>query len=112
VTQQLSSKASGRGVNTAEKTGGGAALGALIGGVAGGGLGAGIGALSGGALGAGSNGLTRGKEIDLKPKQLLQFRTGAQFDVTVSVRNGQQIPPIAAAGTGLAVRPASAQSRP
>lgn len=92
ITAPLSSKTAGRGTNTVAKTGGGAAVGAIIGALAGGGSGAAIGAASGGALGAGTNAVTRGKEIDLKPEQLLQFHTGAPLDVTVSVRNGQQLP--------------------
>jgi hypothetical protein len=75
VTQGLSSKGAGRGTNTAAKTSGGAALGAVVGALAGGGAGAGIGAASGGALGLGTNLFTHGKEIDLKPEQLLEFRT-------------------------------------
>jgi uncharacterized protein YcfJ len=75
VTQELSSKAAGRGANTAAKTGGGAVLGGVIGALAGGGRGAAIGAASGGALGAGTNTITRGQEIDVKPEQLLQFKT-------------------------------------
>ncbi len=93
LTTPLSSKTVGRGTNTAEKTGGGAAVGAIIGALAGGGSGTAIGAVSGGALGAGTNAVTRGKEIALNPEQLLQFRTGASLDVTVTLRNGQQLPP-------------------
>ena len=92
VTQPLSSQAAGRGANTAEKTGGGAALGAIVGAVAGGGTGAGIGALSGGALGAGTNAVTRGKEIIIKPEQVLQFRTSAPAQTTVVIRDGHQVP--------------------
>jgi hypothetical protein len=95
VTQELSSKAGGRGVNTAEKTGGGAALGAVVGALAGGGAGAGIGALAGGGLGAGSNAITRGKDIDVKPEQLLQFRLAVPFETTVLLRNGRQVIPSA-----------------
>ena len=93
LTQQLSSKGAGRGANTAAKTGGGAAFGAIVGGLAGGGTGAGIGAASGGALGLGANIFTHGKEIDLKPEQLLQFRTAAPLDVTISLINGHQVLP-------------------
>lgn len=95
LTQQLSSKANGRGANTVEKAGGGAALGAVVGAIAGGGTGAGIGAASGGALGLGANAITRGKEIDLKPEQLLQFRTAAPLDVKIMLVDGQQIIPAA-----------------
>ena len=95
LTQQLSSKGAGRGANTAAKTGGGAVFGAIVGGLAGGGTGAGIGAASGGALGLGANIVTHGKEIDLKPEQLLEFRTAAPLDVTISLINGHQVLPSA-----------------
>ena len=112
VTEPLSSKAAGRGANTAAKTGGGAALGAVIGAVAGGGAGAGIGALSGGALGGGSNALSRGKEIDLKPEQLLQFRISAPLEVTIMLVDGRQLVPVPATSAPLQTRqgePSAAQ---
>ncbi|MGC8549801.1 MAG: BON domain-containing protein [Acidobacteriaceae bacterium] len=92
ITDPISSQGKGRGKNTAEKAGGGALLGTIIGAIAGGGKGAAIGALSGGALGAGMN-IKRGQEIDLKPEQLLQFRTNDTTVETVYLHNGQQIPP-------------------
>ena len=105
LTQPLSNKAQGRGTNTAEKTGGGAALGAIIGGFAGGG--AGIGALSGGVLGGGSNALSRGKEIVVKPEQLLPFRISSPLEVTIVLVDGHQIVPAAASGPQLQGRPVS-----
>ena len=104
VTQTLSSAANGREANTAAKTGGGAALGAVVGAVAGGGKGAGIGAASGGVLGLGANALTHGQEIDLKPEQLIQFKTGEPLDVTITTQAGRQIAAQGAAGAGLATR--------
>jgi hypothetical protein len=92
ITDPISSQGKGRGKNTAVKAGGGALLGTLIGAIAGGGKGAAIGALSGGALGAGMN-IKRGQEIDLKPEQLLQFRTSDTTVETVFLHNGVQIPP-------------------
>ena len=92
ITDPISSRGKGRGKNTAEKAGGVAAFGAIIGAIAGGGKGAAIGALSGGAVGAGMN-IKRGEEIDLKPEQLLQFRTNDTTVETVYLHNGQQIPP-------------------
>lgn len=65
-----------------------------------------MGALSGGALGAGSNGLTRGKEIEVKPEQLLQFRTAAPLQVTRVRVDGKQLVPNAATGASLQTRPA------
>jgi hypothetical protein len=111
VTQELSSKAAGRGANTAAKTGGGAAVGAVIGALAGGGRGAVMGAASGGALGAGTNAITRGQEIDIKPEQLVQFKTTESLDVTISLHNGQQSPPMAPPGPDLEVRPAEPQQQ-
>jgi hypothetical protein len=106
ATQQLSSKANGRGANTAEKAGGGAALGAVVGALAGGGAGAGIGAVSGGALGLGANVFTHGKEIDLKPEQVEQFRTAAPLEVTIMLQNGKQVQP-STESSGLQARPVS-----
>ena len=81
---------------------GGAAFGAIVGGLAGGGAGAGIGAASGGALGLGAHALTHDKEIDLKPEQLLQFRTAAPLDVKVMVVDDQQLIPQAVSPPRLA----------
>lgn len=91
VTKPLTNKAAARGANTAEKTGGGAAAGAIIGALAGGGKGAGIGAASGGVLGAGSNAVTRGKEVELKPEQLLSFYIDAPLDITIMLKDGSQV---------------------
>ncbi|MGZ4814810.1 MAG: hypothetical protein ACXVZV_05355, partial [Terriglobales bacterium] len=55
----------GKGKRTAVTTGGGAALGALIGGLAGGGKGAAIGALAGGGAGFAGGTLTGNKQIEL-----------------------------------------------
>jgi len=59
---------------TAEYVGGGAALGAIIGAIAGGGRGAAIGALAGGGAGAGAQILTRGKTVKVPAESLLTFR--------------------------------------
>lgn len=54
--------------------GGGAALGTLIGAVAGGGKGAAIGAITGAAGGAAIQVLTRGKEVNVPAETVLTFR--------------------------------------
>ena len=58
---------------TGEFIGGGAALGAVIGAIAGGGKGAGIGALAGGAAGAGAEALTKG-DVRVPAESVLNFR--------------------------------------
>ena len=72
----------GRGKGTAAKVGGGAALGAIIGGIAGGGKGAAIGTVVGGGAGATAQGVSKQKQITLEPETLLSFR----LDEPVSVR--------------------------
>ena len=91
VTDPVSSKGKGRGANTAEKTAGGAGIGALIGGLAGGGAGAGIGALAGGGLGAGANGITHGQEITIQSESLLRFTTSGPVTVPVVLDDGRQV---------------------
>jgi hypothetical protein len=70
------SNKSGLGVNrrTAELTGGGAGIGALMGAVFGGGKGAGIGALAGAGGGALTQLFTRGKQISVPAETSLTFR--------------------------------------
>jgi hypothetical protein len=59
---------------TAEMVGGGAALGTLLGALAGGGKGAAIGAIAGAVAGGGVQVLTRGKEIRVPAETVLNFR--------------------------------------
>lgn len=81
TTQALSSKVDEHGTNTAACTGGGAALGAVIGGLAGDGTGAGIGAASDGILELGSNVLRPGEQIVLRSEALLQFQTSSNLEL-------------------------------
>ena len=64
----------GKGKRTAVATGGGAALGALIGGLAGGGKGAAIGILAGGGAGFAGGTLTGNKQIELPAESSLTFK--------------------------------------
>lgn len=76
-TQDLEQKGNqGVGANkrTAEMVGGGAALGTLIGAIAGGGKGAAIGVLAGAAAGTGAQILTRGKEVQVPAESKLRFK--------------------------------------
>ncbi|MDP9053073.1 MAG: hypothetical protein M3N93_02030, partial [Acidobacteriota bacterium] len=67
----------GKNKRTGEFVGGGAALGGIIGAIAGGGKGAAIGALSGAGAGTATQGLTRGKAVRIPSETLLTFRLEA-----------------------------------
>jgi hypothetical protein len=66
---------------TGEFVGGGAALGGIIGAIAGHGKGAAIGALSGAAAGAGTQALTRGKAVRVPSETVLSFRLEAPIRI-------------------------------
>jgi hypothetical protein len=72
-TSNVTDVKAGKGKRTAVLAGGGAALGALIGGLAGGGKGAAIGALAGGGAGTGGAALTGTKDIVLPAESNLSF---------------------------------------
>jgi hypothetical protein len=80
-TSSVARSATGKGKRTAVLAGGGAALGALIGGLAGGGKGAGIGALAGGGAGAGGAAFTGNKDIVLPAESALSFKLEQSIDV-------------------------------
>lgn len=84
VTDAYSKQGAGRGKNTAEKAGGGAILGAIIGGLAGGGKGAAIGTLAGGAAGTGVNAVTRGEQVVIPSETVINFQLKSPITVTVS----------------------------
>lgn len=71
----------GKGKRTAVVTGGGAALGALIGGLAGGGKGAAIGAGVGGGGGLAASGATGGKNVVLPSESKLTFKLNQPITV-------------------------------
>jgi hypothetical protein len=64
----------GKNKRTAEAIGGGAALGTIIGAIAGGAKGAAIGVLVGAAGGAGAQVLTRGRDVRVPAETILKFR--------------------------------------
>jgi hypothetical protein len=84
TTEPYSQSGNGRGKNTAEKVGGGAAVGAILGGIFGGGKGAAIGGLAGGGVGAGAQAITRGQQVQIPSETLIRFRLANSIDVRAS----------------------------
>ena len=76
-TTMTNQTSAGKGKRTAVATGGGAGLGAIIGGIAGGGKGAGIGALVGGGAGLVGGAFTGNKQIELPAESALVFKLNA-----------------------------------
>lgn len=86
----------GRGVNTAEKVGGGAAVGAILGGIFGGGKGAAIGAAAGGGGGAALQGFTKGQQVSIPSETVLPFHLTAPITVQTTEQadpNVEDAPP-------------------
>lgn len=71
----------GKGKRTAVVAGGGAGLGAIIGGIAGGGKGAAIGALAGGGAGTAGAAYTGNKEIQLPAESAVRFKLSRSIHV-------------------------------
>ena len=83
-TDAYSVQGKNRGTNSAEKIGGGAAAGALLGGIFGHGKGAAIGALAGGGAGTAVQGFTRGQQVEIASESLIRFRLTRPLTVHTS----------------------------
>ncbi len=82
ATSSISRAEKGKGKRTGLFAGGGAAFGALVGGLAGGGKGAAIGALAGGGAGTAGGALTGNKQIMLPAETLLTFQLEHSVHIT------------------------------
>lgn len=88
VTDPFSKEGAGRGKNTAEKAGGGALLGTVIGALAGGGKGAAIGAVAGAGAGTGVNAATRGQQVQIPSETLINFTLQQPLSFTITIMPG------------------------
>ena len=93
-TNQFTKQGGSQGSRTAKTVGGGAAIGALIGAIAGGGKGAAIGAAVGGAGGGGVQAARGPQSLHLGPEARLNFRLDAPLSVapTANVDRGNTNP--------------------
>ena len=82
-TSDYSEMGSSRGNRTAATVGGTAALGAIIGAIAGGGKGAAIGGVSGAAVGTGVQVITKGEVLRIPAETVLEFRLQSPLTVEV-----------------------------
>ncbi|MFP5205701.1 MAG: BON domain-containing protein [Acidobacteriota bacterium] len=89
VTAPYVQAGQGRGKNTAEKAGGGAVVGAIIGALSGGGKGAAIGTVAGGAAGAGVNAVTRGEQVEIASETLIRFHLQSPVTMMVTTSGGE-----------------------
>ena len=81
-TSAVSRSEKGKGKRSATLIGGGAGLGAIIGGIAGGGKGAAIGALAGAGAGTAGTAFTGNKEIEIPAEYALSFKLQKSVEVT------------------------------
>jgi hypothetical protein len=79
-----------RGKNTAEKVGGGAILGAIIGAIAGGGKGAVIGGAAGAGAGGVVQGVTKAKQVRIPSETKLDFKLEKTLKIPVSPEGAAQ----------------------
>ncbi len=90
ATSDVQQKGASRGKKSAAVIGGGAVLGAVIGGLAGGGKGAAIGAAAGGGAGTAVQAVTKGEQVKIPAETKLDFTLHAP--VEVSYLPGKSVP--------------------
>jgi hypothetical protein len=82
ASSDVQEKGGSRGKRSAAVIGGGAVLGAIIGGIAGGGKGAAIGAAAGGGTGTAVQAMTKGEQVKISSETKLDFTLHAPLDVS------------------------------
>lgn len=92
-TDEWRKQGTARGKNTAAKVGGGAAVGAVIGAIAGGGKGAAIGSVIGAGAGTGVQAATKGQQIRLPSETVMNFTLQNPLTVTPTSRSNRQTIP-------------------
>ena len=92
TTDSYTVEGKNRGKNSAEKIGGGAAVGALLGGIFGHGKGALIGAAAGGGAGTAVQGLTRGQQVEIASESLIRFRLARPLTVRTTEKSSDYEP--------------------
>jgi hypothetical protein len=103
ASSDVQEKGGSRGKRSAAVIGGGAVLGAIIGGIAGGGKGAAIGAAAGGGGGAAVQALTKGEQVKIPAETRLDFTLHAPIEVTyIPVKKAPRPNPDAAPQDGSA----------
>jgi hypothetical protein len=93
ASSDVQQKGASRGKRSAEVIGGGAVLGAIIGGIAGGGKGAAIGAAAGGGAGTAVQALTHGEKVKIPSETKLDFTLRDPVTVTYLPRKSSNRPP-------------------
>jgi hypothetical protein len=81
ATRDLTQTKKGKGKRSAAFIGGGAGLGALIGGLAGGGKGVAIGGLAGGGAGTAAAGLTGNRDLEIPAESIVHFKLSGDLVV-------------------------------
>jgi hypothetical protein len=89
-TSEWRKEGAGRGKNTAAKVGGGAAVGAVIGAIAGGGKGAAIGSVIGAGAGTGAQAVTKGQQIKVPSESVMNFQLASSLTVTPGAVRGDR----------------------
>lgn len=93
ASSDVQEKGASRGKRSAEVIGGGAVLGAIIGGIAGGGKGAAIGAAAGGGAGTAVQALTHGEKVKIPSETKLDFTLRDPVAVSYFPKKNSSRPP-------------------